>query len=296
MKLLKPSQISGEIMTLIQEADKSLVIVSPYYNISNWKKLLNSLTFPINKKIEIEFYVRQGESKSINEIKSLDLIPTEIKRLHSKLYFNENYGIVSSMNLTESSDKESLDIAYKTETKDEYAELINYYNRYIKINLSKVKVNKVNPVICNLPIANGNWATYIVSQLQNKIGDKFHSKFEGNSFILNGPNVYYAHISRNGNQNCLNISGVISQAQRSILLSFPSSIFKEESDKEFYLENGHYSYQSNSFSYHSNANLKSHFITSLFKDDYDTVIKIILDFICGLQNFKTDLYLKTRSK
>ena len=39
MKLIKPSQISGEIMTLIEEADKKLIIVSPYCKFSDWKKL-----------------------------------------------------------------------------------------------------------------------------------------------------------------------------------------------------------------------------------------------------------------
>ena len=29
MKLIKPSQISGEIMTLIEEADQKLIIISP---------------------------------------------------------------------------------------------------------------------------------------------------------------------------------------------------------------------------------------------------------------------------
>lgn len=127
MKLIKPSQISGEIMTLIQVADSKLVIVLPYYKFDAWKKLLNSIKFPIDKQIAIEFYVREGEFQSINQVKNIGFTPIEIKRLHTKLYFTENYAIVSSMNLVEASDMESLDIAYKTETKEEYNDLLDYY-------------------------------------------------------------------------------------------------------------------------------------------------------------------------
>lgn len=40
MKLIKPAEISAKIMTLIDEADKQLIVVSPYNNISGWNKLL----------------------------------------------------------------------------------------------------------------------------------------------------------------------------------------------------------------------------------------------------------------
>ena len=134
MQLIKPKQISGEIMTLIEEASKQLIIISPYYNVSKWYKLLNAFDSLKNKNISIEFYVRKSEHVSISEIKNIGFIPFEIPNLHTKLYLNETYGIVSSMNLNVSSDTNSLDIAYKTESVKEYAELYKYYETYIKIH------------------------------------------------------------------------------------------------------------------------------------------------------------------
>jgi len=294
MKLIKPSQISGEIMTLIQEADSKLVIVSPYYKIDKWKKLLNAIKFPIDKKIDIEFYVREGEIQSINQVKNIDFEPIEINRLHTKLYFNENYAIVSSMNLLESSDRESLDIAYKTETKEEYNDLIDYYKRYIKNNVSKIKADKSIKSKIKYSVNQGNWVSFIESKLNEKLGKRFYSKFDNTSLILNGPNMYYAHISNDFGKNKLNIFGIVSHKENCGLLKFPSAIHKKESLKIHYEKNGGFSFQENAIWYHSEINLKSNFIQYLYKEDYDDVIDIITDFIIGLQNFKDDLYYKER--
>ena len=68
MKLIKPSQISGEILTLFEEADERVIIVSPYCKISKWYKLLSKLKSLIERNIKIEFYVREGEFETIQEI------------------------------------------------------------------------------------------------------------------------------------------------------------------------------------------------------------------------------------
>jgi hypothetical protein len=57
----------------------------------------------------------------------------KIPHLHSKLYLNEKYGIVTSMNLLLSSEINSLEIGYATETWTEYNDLLGFYHRYIHI-------------------------------------------------------------------------------------------------------------------------------------------------------------------
>ena len=134
MLLIKPKQISGEIMTLFEEADQKVIVVSPYYKVTQWNKLLNCLDNLKRRKIDIEFYVRENEWESINELRAIGFNPVNIKNLHTKLYMNDKYAIVSSMNLNLSSDTNSLDIAMKTQTPEEYAELFDYYKRYIRVH------------------------------------------------------------------------------------------------------------------------------------------------------------------
>ena len=165
MQLIKPKQISGETMTLIEEASKQLIIISPYYNVSKWYKLLNAFDSLKNKNVSVEFYVRKSEPVSICEIKSIGFIPFEIPNLHTKLYLNESYGIVSSMNLNVSSDTNSLDIAYKTETEEEYLELYKYYETYIKIH-SGIKVDntkKNQPAITTTQAVKGHTSLEVES-------------------------------------------------------------------------------------------------------------------------------------
>jgi hypothetical protein len=131
MQLIKPSMISGEIMTLIEEADEKLIIVTPYCRISKWKKLLNKFEDFKKRKVGVEFYVREGEYESASEVRAAGFDPIEVPHLHAKLYLNEKYGIVSSMNLLLSSETNSLEIAYKTTTEVEYQELVAYYKRYL---------------------------------------------------------------------------------------------------------------------------------------------------------------------
>jgi hypothetical protein len=43
MEIIKPSEISGKIMSLIDEAKQFVVIISPYYNLGKWQKLTSRI-------------------------------------------------------------------------------------------------------------------------------------------------------------------------------------------------------------------------------------------------------------
>jgi len=132
LKFIQPQQISSHIMTLMDEADEKLIIISPYYKFNKWHKLLETLKRLEAKNIDVQFYVREGENNSIDELQYFGVQPRLIHNLHAKLYMNEKTAIFSSMNLTQSSDINSLDIGYITETSEEYQELYNFYVRYIQ--------------------------------------------------------------------------------------------------------------------------------------------------------------------
>ncbi|MEN8204286.1 MAG: hypothetical protein ABFS28_16945 [Bacteroidota bacterium] len=57
MKLINPSEISGKILTLLEQSDERVTIVSPYMKISKWYKLLNKLIDLKAKGIPIEIFV-----------------------------------------------------------------------------------------------------------------------------------------------------------------------------------------------------------------------------------------------
>lgn len=118
MKLNKPSEISGRILTLPDESDERVILVSPYMKISKWFKMQNKIKEMICRGIQTEIYIRDDPDKTATylDLEKMGLQYKMISHLHSKFYLNERTGIVTSMNLLLSSEINSLEIAYETET------------------------------------------------------------------------------------------------------------------------------------------------------------------------------------
>ena len=135
MKLIKPSEISARILTLLDESDERVIIVSPYMKISKWYKFVKKINELKTRRILIEIYVRDDpdNTATYRDLDQLALQYKKIPHLHSKLYLNERYGIVTSMNLLLSSEINSLEIGYATENWKEYNDLLGFYHRYIHI-------------------------------------------------------------------------------------------------------------------------------------------------------------------
>jgi hypothetical protein len=287
MKLIKPSQISGEIMTLIEEADKKLIIVSPYCKFSDWKKFLNTISFLKRKKTTVEFYVRKGESKTSAEVEKIGFNPISVPNLHTKLYINEKYAIVSSMNLLTYSDMNSLDIAYRTETENEYNELIEYYERYLRIfkgSELKTENNIYSKEKHYKNIENGNWIEYLRDLISDELDTNCRIKINESNIEIQCGNLYEAFISNTTKGNNLNILGIISGKEFEILET-KKDVFKENSRLNVTLKEG----KGNSYNtawHHSEIKLESSKIESLYKTDYNSVVQIIYDFIINLQEFK----------
>lgn len=129
MKLIKSSEISARIFTLLDESYEWVILVSPYVKISKWYKLLKKLDELKSRGVLPEIYVREDpdNTTTYSDLDQLALPYKKIPHLHSKLYLNEKQGIVTSMNLLLSSEINSLEIGYITETWAEYYELSAYY-------------------------------------------------------------------------------------------------------------------------------------------------------------------------
>jgi hypothetical protein len=134
MRLLHPPQVSGEIMNLLDKARHHVVIVSPYNKIKNWQKLAPYLRRLHERGLPVEYYVRKEHAHptGVHEVLEAGFDPIEIEGLHCKFYLNETYGIVTSMNLLISSDINSLEIGYVTETVQEYEDLVRFLNENIR--------------------------------------------------------------------------------------------------------------------------------------------------------------------
>lgn len=130
MELIRPSEVTGKILSLIEDAKKELIIVSPYNKFGHWDKLKRFLNEARERKIRIDFYAREDGDNTC--LKTVGVQPILIKMLHAKLYMNESYAILSSMNLIQASDEKALDFALITTTPEQYAEVRKYFEDYIR--------------------------------------------------------------------------------------------------------------------------------------------------------------------
>lgn len=131
MKFISPLEITSKIMTLIEEAKTELILVSPYVKIDNWGKMKSCLERAIDRGVNITFIARKNADQDLSYIKSLKLKLVLVNDLHAKVYINDKKAIVTSQNLLHSSDINSVEIGYVSQTNYERRELVEFVNQYI---------------------------------------------------------------------------------------------------------------------------------------------------------------------
>ena len=226
MKFIKPKEISGTIMTLMDETEEHLVISSPYNKLSKWYKLINCFKDLKNKNIPIDFFVRKGENESIGEVKDLGIEPIEVPNLHCKLYMNEKHAIVTSMNLLLSSEINSLEMAYMTETAAELDELKDYTKRYLFCHKAIEKGKEETGKSSNG--YSGDFLHTLKKALEEKLQTNFNLNWEEEQIKVKTPiNNYDVFIARD-RKYILSIGGILSKNE----LEFGNnSTFKNDTNK-----------------------------------------------------------------
>lgn len=119
---LETQSISKEILELIKEAKKKIILISPYFKTS---ELLRERirTKSDNSKLT-EFTIiygkedlKESELEWMKGIKNLNIL--EKKNLHAKCYLNENRAIICSMNLYDYSQQNNIEMGILITKKDD---------------------------------------------------------------------------------------------------------------------------------------------------------------------------------
>lgn len=137
MEVINPNEIGAKISTLISDANEKFYAVTPFLDLSKWRKILVSIENAVNRGVEVKFYFREIKEKDFKVLHNLGIELNKIDGLHTKLYINEKESIVSSMNLYEFSDLYSIDIALHFKEDKEYNKIYNYFEKYITSKISK---------------------------------------------------------------------------------------------------------------------------------------------------------------
>ncbi len=223
MKFIKPSEISSKIMTLLEESDEFVVIVSPYVKITKWYKLIKKIENLRSRNTHIEFIIRKDKTnqRSFEELDELKIKYIAIPDLHCKLYLNEKYAIVSSMNLLLSSEINSLELGYVTESAKEYEELLDFSKRHLNVNFENLKKD-----VCQ--VTNVSWIDYVEEALNEKLNQRIRIQEDenGQSYIIKTKSNNYSCFIWSEKVNKLRISGILSRNEYDFINSNPMQILQ----------------------------------------------------------------------
>jgi len=157
MKLIHPNKVTGQLLDIIHDAQKELVIVSPYVNFAYWQRPVAAIKQAINRGVKVDFYIRDDGSRDTGRahVEKLGITPILVENLHAKIYYNEADGIITSMNLLHSSDSNSIEIGSQVETPAELAELRRIVQQFLAHYKGSEPTTPVAPTIMAAPSAPG---------------------------------------------------------------------------------------------------------------------------------------------
>jgi hypothetical protein len=277
MKFLKPNSVSGEIMNLLDEAKEKVIIVSPYCKFDKWYKLVKKLKDLQSRNIEIEFYIRDNEPETLEQVLKIGIVPICIPNLHAKVYLNEKTAIVTSMNLLLSSEINSLDLGYMTSTKEEYLELIDFYETYLKRNF--LSSNDDNH--------NDDWKDRLLNLLRDKFKKINAFEDENKIFFKTSSNNYEVFISNEYQRNTLRMTGIISGSEYEYANSIADELDKNNLVYEIMRgRNRHY----DSIWATLDINLKASNINDVNNIESRNVVNAVVDYISQVEEIKEYCY------
>jgi hypothetical protein len=189
MIFIPPMEIATRIMTLIDNANTELILVSPYISIDNWQKFKKCIQRAIDRGVNITIYARENANQNLQTIISFNVNLYLVKDLHAKIYLNDKYAIASSQNLIQYSDDNSIDFGYSTETEEERAQLLNLIKQYLIVSKPIKKETKKITTPNTKPAAVTNAHPQIIKEFDIKmIYNTFSEKFD--NVRMNGDETY----------------------------------------------------------------------------------------------------------
>lgn len=208
MKIIPPYQITSEILNLINEATEYLILISPFVDFKNWDTIKTYLCNAQKRNVKITFYVRldNENSKSWEQVEELGIKPRLIKNLHTKLYFNEKTGIVTSMNLLLSSSINAIEFGSIYNTNAELNELKEYVKKYLQPNIVEEK-----PSDEDLYFDKEKFTIILQNTLSNVFNRQTSCRWRNGVIEFDVFNSYYVEIDKVKNE--LQVSGRISQLE-----------------------------------------------------------------------------------
>ncbi len=129
-------EVGNEVISLINEAQRNIVIVTAYLKLDGWQHAQRALVQAMRRGVDVTFIVRLNdewvENQSVAWLQQNKVKVLALENLHAKIYQNENRTLISSMNLHTFSANNSLEIAMVIQTQEDDRKIRAYVKSLIE--------------------------------------------------------------------------------------------------------------------------------------------------------------------
>ncbi len=142
VEVFTDDQITSRVLDILRNAKKHVTLVSPYNKF--WTHLRNELQRTVARDVRVDFIYRNGErSEDTDWLGDLGVRVHAVENLHAKIYLNESSVLVTSMNLLESSSKNSMEICISINDEKAQNDVREYVrNKLLRISQTAVEGEK----------------------------------------------------------------------------------------------------------------------------------------------------------
>jgi len=116
-------EVASQVLDIIREAQKYVIIVTPYLKL--WRHAQAAFSLAVKRSVKVAAVVRcqdgilvDSDNDDVIWLQNNGVKMLMAEYLHAKIYLNEHAVLVSSMNLTEFSTRNSLEIALLIKDKE----------------------------------------------------------------------------------------------------------------------------------------------------------------------------------
>lgn len=160
--ILNPSDIQTHLFRLINEAERRIVLVSPYVRFDKLRTLVRHIQGALKRNVKVSLFVREKDfstgkedvlaSEALSQLRQDKLEVQELKDLHAKIYISEKHALLTSLNLLESSFNNSIEIGtWIPAGTPEYEAVAMFLKREIEPSATKVTALATLPVSVPAP-------------------------------------------------------------------------------------------------------------------------------------------------
>ncbi len=143
VEVFTDDQITSRVLDILRNAKKHVTLVSPYNKF--WTHLRNELQRTVARDVRVDFIYRNGErSEDTDWLEDLGVRVHAVQNLHAKIYLNESSVLVTSMNLLESSSKNSMEICISINDEKAQKDVRGYVTTLLQIAQSADESNNTS--------------------------------------------------------------------------------------------------------------------------------------------------------